>query len=364
MLYCLAKGLGFCPRPDQSQIRNDVLQDLMSRDGKDRRVRPMLMGKGKTSMITPWVLMDAHFGSLHTTQTAWLVLPTNLVPQSVTMLQRDMSAQAIVPVSIVLDGSVSAFAETPDRSEVRVISDTDLKTLMIMHGKAHMETSSSDVYLFDEVDTLTNPQTSELNIVQGGTANRAVDRDLLAKLFVSICDAVADSRRHPGRRGALLTGAFDDCDSNREIRAYVEGVWCGAFSPLRNKVHYGVVGAAEYARRGLPASRIALPFEYADTPRFGSLFSDIALSMPSRRAISSLERSWTRSSTRAAPIGLGERPSADLPIDRLAQVPERHPGERPPRRVVAPGHAEQCPTVLPDEPHAMSQPPVAGPGRG
>jgi hypothetical protein len=253
---------GFKARDDQLAIVRAITEDLKPRPGGTRgRVHPMLMGSGKTAVVTPLAVIESMYSD--DAPGVVLVVPPALLHQSAIMLARDVAPYSLVPVQ-------THFMQMgrPEPGMCHVMEDAVHKQLLVERA-AMAEEDREDLkrfsYLFDEVDTLINPLTSELNIPLD--TYRVPDTDL-QELYMTIYNDL---------RGV----ARDDLWKN--VPAAIKDHYANTVKPiLRDKTHRQHFGAAtteEYGLHGRSATAIAVPFVYADTPVIGSKYSDLIFSM-------------------------------------------------------------------------------------
>ena len=146
---------GFRPKEEQYNIARDVMRDMRSNTAK---VHAMVMGSGKTAMITPLCLLDSFYqdvspagGAKPTARCTAVVLPRGLLRQSAAMLARDLAPYCMVPMRVISNAGNKMHSGL-----AYVMHDTTLK-LMIANGNATpRKTGGIDLpiqYIFDEVDS-------------------------------------------------------------------------------------------------------------------------------------------------------------------------------------------------------------------
>lgn len=181
----------------------------------------LIMGAGKTSMITPLVMIK--YLQLMTTDLMnsksnfYLVLPEKLVNPSVDKLTSLFSLYFPINIRKCIETRENVkqeqkynltYLETlgesnskldPYNLNVFVLSDTSLKSGFINDYNKVLDSNikSNNVYLFDEIDTIINPLTSELNYPLSLTT-KSVDRiellfDLMYKIYLNIYNDGSDS---------------------------------------------------------------------------------------------------------------------------------------------------------------------------
>jgi len=152
------------------------------------RIHNLIMGGGKTSMITPLVILrylqcysmqvscdEYKHNELHIyskwrhPENIFIILPENLVEQSVTLLRANLSFYfPIIIDKFVEDRTQKKFesatsSKSDPKTSVYITSDVSLKCALINNYEIVRQRSTHNIYLFDEVDTILNPNVSELN---------------------------------------------------------------------------------------------------------------------------------------------------------------------------------------------------------
>lgn len=198
---------GFLALTQQNQLANEIFKDLVMKNtkgmegganyrmekyfdidssdyetlttGSQPRIHNLIMGGGKTSMITPLVIIKyiQYLTSLSKTtskQNCYIVLPEKLVNPSVELLGKILNMYFPVIVSkceesrsnnekkLTYNKTLSGISES-DCLNVYVLSDTSLKCGFINNYQSVRKNKDNHIYLFDEADTILNPITSELN---------------------------------------------------------------------------------------------------------------------------------------------------------------------------------------------------------
>lgn len=190
---------GFFARGQQMNMVNDVVSDL----GKKKiqtggslklyrftkfdpepviepvivrsRIHNLVMGGGKTSMITPLsilrlIQMESISGK--NTHNFYVILPQNLVNPSYTLLRKYLGTYFGLDVQKLVedrnehrgytDSLKNHTAEDP-LTHVYVLSDTSVKCGFINDYKLIKDNANKHFYIMDEADTVLNPTVSELN---------------------------------------------------------------------------------------------------------------------------------------------------------------------------------------------------------
>ena len=175
----------------------------------------LIMGAGKTSMITPLIIIKyLQFITTkdNNTSNCYIVLPEKLVNPSCDKLSSIFNLYFPVNLQKCIETRKNSnleqkynltYLETIDNDvntgnkldlfnlNVFVMSDTSLKSGFINnYNKILSEQNKSNVYLFDEVDTIINPITSELNYPLS-SSTKSIDKieeifELFYKIYILI----------------------------------------------------------------------------------------------------------------------------------------------------------------------------------
>jgi hypothetical protein len=258
LMFYFIKGI--LPRPDQLSAVSAIREDLSTTRRSRGRIHPMLMGSGKTAVVTPLAIIESHYSG--GVPGVCLVVPPPLLQQSAVMLARDVSPHCLIPLALHSD-----FKRVLSSGMCHVMEDGTHKALIIHRAGQPLqvrETQSKFSVIFDEVDTLINPLSSELNIPLD--TPRQADtplEDLFMLIYDHIQNGTADWRGVPAA-----------------VRDHFQQVVAPILASKRHRQHFGTATDEEAERAGKTrASMIAVPFAYADTPVVGSKYSDIVFSM-------------------------------------------------------------------------------------
>jgi hypothetical protein len=136
-------------------------------------IHNLIMGGGKTSMITPLTILryiqEKSILEINENN-IYLILPENLVYQSYTHLLKTLGSYYPIKIKMIKENRSQYFEYTQSLTKsndgntyVYVMSDTSMKCGFINNYKLIRENYNKHIYLFDEVDTILNPNVSELN---------------------------------------------------------------------------------------------------------------------------------------------------------------------------------------------------------
>lgn len=211
---------GFIAKPEQLELVNEVCDDICGKfnnktnqiggfdfkyirynnlipqepSNNGGRIHNLIMGGGKTSMVTPLAILRAyHLLNYHkkTDEAIYLILPSQLVYQSASALSQYLTT--FFPIKVVtLDESryndnVQQNKNTFTNSlqfkncnlkynNLYILSDASVKCGFINDYDKNTQliqtNSSSNRYIIDEIDTILNPLVSELNYPISDSTNQ------------------------------------------------------------------------------------------------------------------------------------------------------------------------------------------------
>jgi len=191
---------GYFIKPDQHEMIDKVFNDVskyrfpdqtggnilrtmltyeseLSTAENTSRIHTMIMGGGKTSMITPIVILRyiqcqaimKQSSETETNDNIFLILPNNLISQSLDKLTANLSCYFPINVEEIIEDRENVVFKDKIintnnlKTTVYIMSDSSLKCALINSHKIIKENFNKNIYIFDEVDTILNPITSELN---------------------------------------------------------------------------------------------------------------------------------------------------------------------------------------------------------
>jgi hypothetical protein len=129
--------------PEQERAIETIVSQITH--GGPLACKEYIMGFGKSKVITPYVL--ALLWQETEVETMWLVTTPELVDQSTSSLASTLGAWMGFPIT----------------SNIVIMADTTVKHNAVKHAQLFLR-PGPDVILFDEVDWMSNPLTSEFNI--------------------------------------------------------------------------------------------------------------------------------------------------------------------------------------------------------
>jgi hypothetical protein len=205
---------GFFIRADQKKMlynnttddsNNKIIDDL--RIGKNNKIYEILMGRGKTSTITPLVLLNQYFtkkSDIVNESSYYIVLPKHLVPSSFDIIVR--FSQLFYNFKIKTyskKGFIITNSEKLKESQIiNIISDDLLKeyTLQCIMDEGETEKGKKpqilkkdlsfnyfkkpNLFIYDEIDSLIDPFKSDLN--KPINIERHINHDFIVNNLIKI----------------------------------------------------------------------------------------------------------------------------------------------------------------------------------
>ena len=136
----------------------------------------ILMGQGKTTTLTPMILLNKYYKGHLSNFT--VVLPSHLVPQSFDIIYTSLP----ILDNFNINGNSAIYQSVLDMDEpsIQVVSDSSIKYIVLkkcidkIKGDGALEEpdlEKQNFFIFDEVDTLLNALKSDLNVPFNGPQN-------------------------------------------------------------------------------------------------------------------------------------------------------------------------------------------------
>ena len=303
------------PRPDQLGFANAVTLNFTDRKPQ---IHNLIMGGGKTAMVTPLVIMNSIYGiksaefrngilASNNTATASivLVLPHKLLSQTVRLLST-LGLYMDIPVSITsadrphfwLAAEVGGIAPPkainlyggapPAISTLYISSDRVLKESLLRRTEV---APAGLRYLLDEADMMLNPYTSELNIPQDADSfcsalqktHPAAGDLCLQPIIELLFNRSAPVDKIPERVLQHLRGRVEPLVADRVHRLHYGHVNNpDAVDLMVNLLEQGMrvpAHAMAEIKRFHGSNILAIPYAFADAPSVGSDFADPMLAV-------------------------------------------------------------------------------------
>lgn len=195
------------------QINPKCFVKIENKSKQNPNIYNLIMGGGKTSMITPLVIIKyLQFKTTNVSKSNfYLILPEKLVNPSCDKLSslfglylpinvrkcietrenKNFEQKFILTYLETLEENIDGelnYRLDPNNLNVFVLSDTSLKSGLINNYNTVINSNieSNHVYLFDEIDTVINPITSELNYPLSQTIQPFININILFDIMYKI----------------------------------------------------------------------------------------------------------------------------------------------------------------------------------
>jgi hypothetical protein len=235
----------------------------------------MMMGSER-HQSSPLCIIESYYtdiarGEAHSLS---IVLPEGLVKQSACLLAAELAPYSLVPVRLHVDDDL-----LPAKGCINIMNDTVCKLLLVAKaerkkGGAQALDEAPIQHIFDEVDTLANPMSSELNVpVECGlgfdVCSRVVPLSVLFRIiYNTMCRKQSDLDLTEFPDVTLPKAVLDEFVSMNAVVAN-----------LVHRQHFGLGSREEYESAGMKMGYLSIPFTYADHPAMGAKFINTVFSM-------------------------------------------------------------------------------------
>jgi hypothetical protein len=167
----------------------DLFNTPDSKCESSREIHDLIMGAGKTKMITPIILIFLYecIAKSNTDKNILLILPSKLINQSYMFLKYSIEYFLNYNVSICYD-----LFDKSSNSKIKIISDINIKSSLIT---TNISTFDKDKYyvLLDEADMILNPLTSEM--IYPDNKKYYLEKDNFNKLINILFDVLKYNNR-------------------------------------------------------------------------------------------------------------------------------------------------------------------------
>jgi len=169
---CFELTTGLFLRQEQITKFNEIKQDLTS--DINNKAYEILMGKGKTSTITPLIILYNYFQNKEILNFN-IILPSHLVNQSYNIMLK--YSQILINYSINNECNYDSLTK---KYQLNILSESNIKEIILNSIKDSelKDISKNKLFIFDEIDSLIDPLKSDLNIPD----NNVLDHPLKKKL--------------------------------------------------------------------------------------------------------------------------------------------------------------------------------------
>jgi hypothetical protein len=282
-------------------INGDLFNTNKLQDQSIREIHNLIMGAGKTKMITPIILifLYEYIINFNTTNNILLILPSKLINQSYMFLKYSIEYFFNYKVSICSD-----LFDNLSNSKIKIISDIDIKSSLI-NKKIHDFNKDKYFVLLDEADMILNPLTSEMNYPDN--EKNYLDEDNFNKLINILFNVLKYNNRDEIIKNLIdyipkeynnfsqfkefvdfITENKSEYTEYNELINYkkeykldiIEYKFYDIIYNIINNVNTVVnnVNRKDFGF-GKETDNIVIPFQFSETPILGSEYSDIIINL-------------------------------------------------------------------------------------
>jgi hypothetical protein len=242
-------------------IRNDQIEFLKNfNNDNNLNVYQLLMGRGKSSTITPILLLDYYFKNKD--KNIFIILPTNPLVNSTFNIIINYKKYIDIDINILDNKFIH------EKKIIGIITDVNLKIKFlknIIHKTDEFNKDlESSFCIIDEFDSIIDPSKSNLNIVNNDKRDH-INGDIIFNILFS---------RLSSNKNILPHNKYQNIQSHIEnIIIYINN--------LTYRKNYGF-GDLNFKKVELSENNnffTAVPYLYVDEPINGSKFSDFEISL-------------------------------------------------------------------------------------
>jgi len=156
---CFELTTGYFLRQEQIDKFYEIKDDLIS--NQNNKTYEILMGKGKTTTITPLIIFYNYFHNKELLNFN-IILPSHLVDQSYKIMLK--YSQIIDNYSI---NNKCNYGSLTKEYQINILSESSIKNILLENiNKINIldDISKNKIFIFDEIDSLIDPLKSDLNI--------------------------------------------------------------------------------------------------------------------------------------------------------------------------------------------------------
>ena len=162
-------------RTEQKKYLNLIYND--QNNDINNNIYEILMGKGKTSVITPLIILNNNYNSSFNKYN--IILPEHLVNSSYNIINKY--------IEILDNYRINKNELFMSKNIINILSDSTFKYKLLTQIIENKTKNFSDIlFIFDEIDSLINPMSSNLNIPN---TNSNIDhnyKDLIIKIVINV----------------------------------------------------------------------------------------------------------------------------------------------------------------------------------
>jgi hypothetical protein len=251
-------------------------------------IMEILMGKGKSSVITPYICLDLlnfFYQGNHINSEIFIIMPNTLIEQSIKTIMTNL-----YPLVPYINIYTTYSPDMPKKYNIYLLNDVQFKTIYLKYDID----SDNKFIIYDEIDMMANPLTSNLNIIDSRTEDELPIIEL-KELFINIYDVIFSNNARSiafWKRIKRICDVYDNtihksiAEYTTDINELVKTVFEYKDNQDKNtfisKIIIPYVLTNKYnLNYGIPEDKyfIAIPYLAANTPSYGSHFSNIYLSL-------------------------------------------------------------------------------------
>ena len=261
----------FIKREQKTLVENNILMDLVS--NTNNKVYEILMGKGKTTTITPLILINQIFTTSIKNYT--IILPKHLVPPSIDIIKKYSQ--------IFYNYNINSIVNSDIKNDhvISIISDVSLKKFILKKitelTKIDMLFNTNNLFIFDEIDTLIDSNKSELNMPSDNKSH-----DYSKFIFKNITNIVQNYYEHKDTDfNKLLIYEEED----KEIVCIFKDKMKKIFELVDTMIYNQTYGFGKLTIGSMSVIQknknnfIAVPYSANNTPLIKSEFTDFELAI-------------------------------------------------------------------------------------
>ncbi len=273
-------------RQDQYDIFNDIIKDI-NNTTTTKNVFEMLMGKGKTTVITPLLAMHYLYSPQQTPRNIVLAMPKQLVSQSKLIMVKYTDPFIYYGIDMVECQALknSTPCESSTGKLLTITTGTDLQASLIASSKSNNFKQLNDwVIVMDEFDSMLDPVKSQLNYPRQETATKPFMIDTILFMTFQMMNAwkAFDSTLNrpfvdfskvivPEVCKSAYRDAMNAKFNNLSRALYVFSKWMSTWKECMKLKYNKDFGFSEYEED----TNTAIPYSAVNTPMEGSEYTDI-----------------------------------------------------------------------------------------
>jgi hypothetical protein len=279
-------------RNDQFNKFNDIIGEIET--GRNYKIHHMLMGKGKTSVITPLILFNYLFNSDNFSNIV-IVLPKHLINQTYDLIIKKYGQiMDFIKISKMVISRKTQIQDINDYfniSKYKNIIVTDLSSLqsiqlnMIENNEEIDIDQNKTLFIFDEIDSLCDPIVNELNYPIQRRKDNEYDK-IIIPFMVEVIKNILETNKpliiNEKQRKQAINSSITKIKQNytnirshliEYISAKVFGVLDTALQKIYNK-DFGFDNSVNSKNKF-----IAIPYSGVNNPIYGSEFTELEIKL-------------------------------------------------------------------------------------